>query len=132
LSHHILRAGDCAGEQQSQRGDIPTCILLYNLPMQPTLIIDPNQIAAFCQQRHIQRMLLFGSALRADIRPDSDIDILVEFEPGHTPGWEFFGWADDLAELLGHPVDLGTPDSLSRFIRDQALASAQVIYERSG
>jgi hypothetical protein len=116
--------------EQSTEAAFHTCILLYNLPMQPFSIIDSDQIAAFCQQRHIRRMLLFGSALRPDFSPDSDIDILVEFEPDHTPGWEFFGWADDLALMLGHPVDLGTPDSLSKFIREQVLANAQVIYEQ--
>jgi predicted nucleotidyltransferase len=61
----------------------------------------------------------------------SDIDVLVEFEPGHTPGFAFISIQDELGELLGHPADLSMPAGLSRYIRDKVMRSAQVIYERT-
>ncbi|MBN2306110.1 MAG: nucleotidyltransferase family protein [Anaerolineae bacterium] len=92
--------------------------------------IPYDQIAAFCQRNHIHNLALFGSVLRDDFRPDSDIDVLVEFVPEHVPG--FFGliaMQEELAAMLGqHPVDLITPNFLNRHIRDQVLADAQVIY----
>ncbi len=91
--------------------------------------IDPQQIAAFCRKHHMRRLSLFGSVLRDDFRADSDVDVLVEFEPGHTPGWHFFEMQDELSELLGRTVDLNTPEFLSRYFRDEVLAGALSIYE---
>ncbi len=71
---------------------------------------------------------MFGSVLRDDFGPDSDVDILVEFEPGFVPGLEFFALEDELAQILGRKVDLNTPGFLSRYFRDQALAEAEVHY----
>ena len=92
--------------------------------------IDRDQIASFCRSRHIRRLALFGSALRPDFGPDSDIDLLVDFEPGHIPG--LFGMARierELSPLLGgRRVDLRTPEDLSRYFRDQVLQEAQVQY----
>jgi len=85
-------------------------------------------IADFCRRHHIRKLSVFGSALRADFRPDSDLDVLVEFEPGHTPGLAFFGMEEELAELLGRKVDLNTPQFLSPYFRDQVLAEAEVQY----
>lgn len=70
--------------------------------------------------------------LRDDFTPDSDVDVLVEFEPGHAPGWEFVSTQDQLSEILGRPVDLNTPGFLSRHFRQRVLDDAQVIYERKG
>ena len=87
------------------------------------------QIAEFCERHHIQRLSLFGSVLREDFRPDSDLDVLVAFEPGHVPG--FFGLFDleeDLSTLFGRRVDLRTPEDLSRYFRDEVLARAEVLY----
>jgi predicted nucleotidyltransferase len=70
-------------------------------------------MAAFCRRSHVRRLAFFGSVLRSDFRPDSDIDILIEFEPGHVPGLAFFALQDELAQMLGHRVDLHTPASLS-------------------
>ena len=87
------------------------------------------QIAEFCERHHIRRLSLFGSVLREDFRPDSDVDVLVEFEPGHVPG--FFGLYDleeDLSRLFGRGVDLRTPEDLSRYFRDEVLACAEVQY----
>lgn len=92
--------------------------------------IDRDQIASFCRSRHIRRLAMFGSALRPDFRPDSDIDLLVDFEPGHIPG--LFGMARierELSPLLGgRKVDLRTSEDLSRYFRDEVLQEAQVQY----
>jgi predicted nucleotidyltransferase len=88
------------------------------------------QIAAFCQRHHIRKLSLFGSVLGDEFGPDSDVDILVEFEPNHVPG--FFGIVrleTELAELLHvNSIDLRTPEDLSRYFRDEVLASAEVQY----
>ena len=67
------------------------------------------EIAEFCQRPHIRKLELFGSVLRPDFRPDSDVDVLVEFEPEHIPGLAFFHMQDELSSLLGRTVDLNTP-----------------------
>jgi len=92
--------------------------------------IPSDAIATFCRRHHIQRLALFGSVLRNDFAPDSDLDILVEFEQGHTPGLAFFGMQAELSELLGRNVDLNTPGFLSRYFRDQVMQEAVVAYER--
>ena len=86
-------------------------------------------IASFCRRHHIRRLALFGSVLRDDFRPDSDVDVLVEFEPGHVPGFGFFALQEELSELLGRVVDLHTPRFLSRYFRDEVLAHAEVQYD---
>lgn len=91
-------------------------------------ILVPSEIAE-CQHYHIRWLALFGSVLRNDFRPDSDIDILVEFEPGHTPGFAFIDIQDKLSELFGRTVDLNTPQDLSRYFRDRVLTEAEVYYE---
>lgn len=90
--------------------------------------IDQAVIAAFCRKYHIRRLALFGSVLRDDFGPTSDVDVLVEFEPGHTPGLDFFTMQEELSQLLGYPVDLNTPQFLSRYFRDQVLAEAEPLY----
>ena len=87
-----------------------------------------DEIAAFCRRHHIRKLALFGSVIHGDMRADSDIDVLVEFEPGHVPGFGFITIQDELSALLGRPVDLHTPRSLSRYFRDQVLTEAQVAY----
>ena len=82
----------------------------------------------FCRRNHIRRLALFGSILREDFGPQSDIDVLVEFEPGQTPGFDFILIQDNLAEILGHSVDLHTPSSLSKYFRDEVLREAEVVY----
>ena len=90
--------------------------------------IDKQSVAELCRRHHIKRLSLFGSVLRADLRPDSDIDVLVEFEPGHTPGFAFFDIQDELSHLIGRKVDLNTPGFLSRYFRDDVMAEAEVQY----
>ena len=90
--------------------------------------IDRKKIEGFCHQHHIRRLALFGSVLRDDFRPDSDVDVLVEFEPSHVPGLAFFDMEAELAHLIGRQVDLNTPQFLSRYFRDTVLAEAEVLY----
>jgi predicted nucleotidyltransferase len=90
--------------------------------------VPKEKIADFCRRHHIKRLAIFGSALRADFRDDSDIDILVEFEPEHIPGLAFFTMEDELSAILGRKVDLNTPECLSRYFRDEVLQEAQVQY----
>lgn len=89
-----------------------------------------DKIAAFCRRHYIRRLSLFGSVLREDFGAASDVDVLVEFESGHEPG--FFGLARmerELSELLGgRKADLRTPEDLSRYFRDEVLAEAEVRY----
>lgn len=92
------------------------------------LNISTEELARFCQRRHIRRLSFFGSVLRDDFGPESDVDVLVEFEPGHVPGLAFIDIEDELSALLGRPVDLATPKSVSRWIRAAVLAEAQVQY----
>jgi uncharacterized protein len=93
--------------------------------------LPKEEIAEFCRRNHVRRLAIFGSALRSDFRPNSDIDLLVEFEPGHTPGLAFFGMQAELSATLGRPVDLNTPQFLSKYFRAQAQQEAQVIYEQA-
>ncbi len=93
--------------------------------------IPKERIAEFCRKHHIRKLALFGSVLRDDFRPDSDVDVLVEFEPGKTPGWAFFAMQDELSQVLGYPVDLNTPQCLSRYFRDEVLAEAEAVYVAS-
>jgi predicted nucleotidyltransferase len=90
--------------------------------------IPREKIADFCRRHHIRRLALFGSVLRDDFTPDSDVDVLVEFEPGKTPGFAFFGMQDELSEILGRRVDLNTPNDLSRYFRDDVLRQAEAVY----
>ena len=92
------------------------------------LEMPEEQIADFCRKHHIRKLSLFGSILRSDFGPDSDIDVLVEFEPGHTPGLVFFRMERELSEILGHKVDLNTSNFLSRYFREKVLAEAEVQY----
>ncbi len=92
--------------------------------------IPKKKLADFCRRNHIRRLALFGSALRDDFRPDSDVDVLVEFDLRHVPGlFRFARMERELSELLGgRKVDLRTPEDLSRYFRDEVTASAQVQY----
>ncbi len=90
--------------------------------------IPKRKIAEFCRKHHIRKLSFFGSVLRDDFRSDSDVDVLVEFEPGKTPGLAFFAMQDELSELLGRKVDLNTPMCLSRYFRDEVLVEAEAVY----
>ena len=98
--------------------------------MKTNIPIPKEQLAAFCRSHHIRRLAIFGSALRADLSPESDIDLLVEFELEHIPG--LLGMAHmerELSALLGgRKVDLRTPEDLSRYFRQRVLEEAEVQY----
>jgi predicted nucleotidyltransferase len=94
-----------------------------------SIFIPDKAIAQFCQRNHIRKLSLFGSVLRDDFTPQSDVDVLVEFEPGYAPG--FLGLSRlqrELTELIGHQVDLRTPNSLSQYFRADVEAAAIPIY----
>jgi predicted nucleotidyltransferase len=88
-------------------------------------------IAAFCERNHMRKLSLFGSVLTNRFRDDSDVDMLVEFEPGHVPGYfGLVGMEMELSDIVGRKVDLRTPGELSRHFRDRVTATAAVQYER--
>jgi uncharacterized protein len=92
------------------------------------ILVPKDQLAEFCRKNHIRKLALFGSVLRDDFRPDSDVDVLVEFEPGHVPGFGFIRLQEELSQLFGRTVDLVTPKFLNRRIRDEVLRNAEVQY----
>ena len=95
------------------------------------LPIDRAKLAEFCRKHHVRKLAFFGSVLREDFRPDSDIDMLVEFEPEHVPGLAFFAMEAELSAMLGRRVDLNTPQFLSPYFRAKVEAEAEVQYERA-
>ena len=96
----------------------------------PTHIpVDREKISEFCRRHHIRKLSLFGSVLRDDFGPDSDVDVLVEFEPDGTPGmFGLVAMQDELTEMFRRTVDLRTPQDLSRLFRDTVVANAEVEY----
>jgi uncharacterized protein len=97
--------------------------------MSPHISIDREVLASFCRRHHMTRLALFGSVLRDDFRPDSDIDVLVEFQPNHVPGLNFIAMERELSGLLqGRRVDMVTPKFLNVRIRDEVLRSAEPLY----
>ena len=92
------------------------------------ITIDHEKISDFCRRHHIRKLALFGSVLREDFKPESDVDVLVEFEQGHVPGLAFFSMEKELSEILNHKVDLNTLQFLSPYFRDQVLAEAEAQY----
>jgi hypothetical protein len=105
----------------------------YNRDMNSHVSFPPDAIENICTRYHIQRMQIFGSALREDFGPHSDIDVLVEFEPdAQATYYELVELQDALADLSGRKVDILTPGALSQYFRQKVLDQAQVIYERTG
>jgi predicted nucleotidyltransferase len=94
----------------------------------PDIYVPKARLAEFCRSNHIRRLALFGSVIHGDATPDSDLDVLVEFESGHVPGLDFFRMQDELGELFGRPVDLNTPQFLSPYFRDLVMREAEVLY----
>ena len=91
-----------------------------------------GDIAEFCQKHHIRKLSLFGSALRGDFRPESDVDVLVEFEPRHVPGFiRLASMKLELSNLFGgRKVDINTAQCLSRYFRDEVVRTAEVQYAK--
>ncbi|HOI82593.1 MAG TPA: nucleotidyltransferase family protein [Synergistales bacterium] len=91
--------------------------------------IAQEDIVEFCLRNKIRRLSLFGSVLRDDFTPESDVDVLVEFEPGERVGLRFFAMEQELSDLLGRKVDLNTPGFLSRHFREEVQLQAEVLYD---
>jgi len=91
--------------------------------------LQKDEIAEFCRRHHIRKMSLYGSVLRDDFRPDSDIDVLVEFEPGQVVGFDILDIEEELSRLFGgHKVDIVQEKYLNRWLRGRVLATAVVQY----
>ena len=92
--------------------------------------LEKVKLADFCRKHHIRKLSLFGSFVSGDSRPDSDVDVLVEFEQGRSPGFfSIFRMEEALSNIFGgRQVDLRTPQDLSRYFRDEVLKSAEVQY----
>jgi hypothetical protein len=90
--------------------------------------VPRKKLAEFCRRNHIRKLAFFGSVLRDDFGPESDVDVLVEFEPEKTPGFAFFGMQEELSAILGRKVDLNTPGFISKYFRDQIIREAKVEY----
>jgi len=102
--------------------------MVWGEHMAARISVDRQKIMDFCRRHHIRRLAFFGSVLRNDFGPESDVDVLVEFEPGHVPGLAFLAMEEELSRILGRKVDLNTPGFLSPYFRDQVLAEAEVQY----
>ena len=95
------------------------------------IAIPKDQITEFCHRHHIRKLSLFGSILRSDFTAASDVDFLVEFESGKTPGYlGLAGMEIELTEIIGRKADLRTPQELSPYFRDEALREAVLQYEQ--
>ena len=91
--------------------------------------VDSQSIAEYCRRHRIRRLAFFGSVLRGDFRPDSDVDVLVEFEPGQEPGFLRLARMErELSGIIGRQADLRTPEDLSHLFRNEVMASAEVQY----
>lgn len=96
------------------------------------ITIPYDEIAAFCERHHIRRLSLFGSVLRDDFRPDSDVDVLVEFDKkSHVTYLDMAQMEIELSELLGGKIDLREPEELSRYFRQRVIDGSRLIYERA-
>ncbi len=99
------------------------------MELRPGLSLDDAFLAAFASTHGIRRLALYGSALRDDFGPGSDIDLLVEFRPEHTPGLLHLAQMElELEEALGRPVELRTPEDLSPYFRDEVTTTARPLY----
>jgi predicted nucleotidyltransferase len=92
--------------------------------------ISKDDLVDFCKKNHISKLSVFGSAVRGELQPDSDIDLLVEFEQDLTPGlFSIIKMEMELAEMLGRKVDLRTPEDLSQYFRDEVVQNAELQYQ---
>jgi len=92
--------------------------------------ISKNNLIEFCKRNRIKKLSIFGSAIRGKLQPDSDIDLLVEFEQDHTPGlFSIVRMEMELAKMLGRKVDMRTPEDLSQYFRDEVVKNAEVQYQ---
>ena len=97
--------------------------------MRAQIQVDRERLAEFCRKHSIQKLAFFGSVLRDDFKADSDVDVLVDFEPDHKPGFLRLARMErELSEIIGRKADMRTPEDLSRFFRDEVIAGAEVQY----
>ena len=100
--------------------------------MSMKITVPTDRLAEFCRRNRIRRLAFFGSVLRDDFGPLSDVDVLVEFEPGAVVGLiGFAGMENELSELIGRKVDLNTAGFLSPYFRDEVLQEAEAVYEQA-
>ena len=100
--------------------------------MSARIEIPRDRIAEFCLRWRVQKLSLFGSVIRDDFTPQSDVDVLVEFQPGLTPGLRYFGaMPNELSQILGREVDLNTAQELSKYFRQEVIDEAEVIYDQT-
>ena len=97
--------------------------------MNSRIDIPEEKIAAFCRRNRIRKLAFFGSVLRDDFSPESDVDVLVEFETDAQVGLQFFKMEQELSEILGRKVDLNTAGFLSQYFREKVIAEAEVLYD---
>ena len=96
---------------------------------EPHVRFPSVRLNEFCRRHHVRRLSLFGSVLRDDFRPDSDVDVLVEFEPGQVVGLRIAQMEQELGQMLDdRRIDLRTPNELSPYFRDEVLREARVVY----
>jgi predicted nucleotidyltransferase len=100
-------------------------------PVSQRFRLPRSRLAEFCHKHRIRKLSLFGSVLTNDFRPDSDIDVLVEFEPGHVPGFAIIDMENELSRLAGRKVDLRTAGDLSRHFRDRVVREAKAEYAQT-
>ena len=94
--------------------------------------ISKEQIAEFCQRNQIMKFAFYGSVLRDDFKPESDVDILIDLEPNHSIGlMKMAHMENELSDLIGRKVDLRTPQDLSKYFRDKVVSEAETIFERN-
>jgi len=98
----------------------------------PAIPLPKEAVSEFCRRHRIRKLSLFGSVLRTDFSPESDVDVLVEFEPGVRYGFAFFALERELSEILGREVDLHTPEDLSRHFRAEIMETAEPVYAAAG
>jgi len=92
--------------------------------------VPREAVADFCRRHHVLRLSLFGSVLREDFRPESDVDVLVEFEPTHVPGFiRMAAMENELSKLFDRKVDLLTPNSISHYFRAKVLREALTLHD---
>jgi len=98
-------------------------------PLSLHIHVDHEKIADFCRRHHIRKFAFFGSVLRDDFRPDSDVDVLVEFEPEYRLGlFELMRMQREFSDLIGREADFRTPEDLGRYMRDRVMAESEVQY----
>lgn len=106
-----------------------------NVRRRPGIELPVDRIAEFCQRNHIRRLALYGSVLRDDFTPESDVDVLVEFEPDARVGLSFFTMQDELSDMLGRRVDMntfeGVEESRNWLLKAEILGSAEVVYDQA-